>query len=92
VSDRTLILGCAVNGSTIDSKKAVWLEMPRSQRKFDSHADAGNRRSSQRRRHSPDASTESRGTKIRVDNIHYELTQEDLEVGFEDLSVGEAPC
>ncbi|KAK3383797.1 hypothetical protein B0T24DRAFT_715635 [Lasiosphaeria ovina] len=38
----------------------------------------GNRRS-QRRRHSPDPSSDSRGSKIRVDNIHYELTQEDLE-------------
>jgi THO complex subunit 4 len=51
----------------------------------DRFEEGGSRRSSQRRRHSPDASTESRGTKIRVDNIHYELTQEDLEGLFEKI-------
>ncbi|KAK4447525.1 hypothetical protein QBC34DRAFT_409643 [Podospora aff. communis PSN243] len=51
----------------------------------DRFEEGGNRRSSQRRRHSPDASTGSRGTKIRVDNIHYDLTQEDLEGLFEKI-------
>lgn len=31
------------------------------------------------------APSDSRGTKIRVDNLHYELTQEELEVGFYDI-------
>ncbi|KAK3310558.1 uncharacterized protein B0T15DRAFT_41928 [Chaetomium strumarium] len=42
----------------------------------DKFEDLGNRRSAPRRRHSPEP---SRGSKLRVDNIHYELTQEDLE-------------
>ncbi|KAK4239822.1 hypothetical protein C8A03DRAFT_42600 [Achaetomium macrosporum] len=41
--------------------------------KFEDH---GSRRSAPRRRNSPEP---SRGSKLRVDNIHYELTQEDLE-------------
>ncbi|KAK4111811.1 RNA-binding domain-containing protein [Canariomyces notabilis] len=44
--------------------------------KFEDH---GSRRSAPRRRHSPELASDSRGTKIRVDNLHYELTQEDLE-------------
>ncbi|KAK1754939.1 hypothetical protein QBC47DRAFT_204578 [Echria macrotheca] len=38
-----------------------------------------------RRRRSPEPSSDSRGTKIRVDNIHYELTEEDLEGLFENI-------
>ncbi|KAK3300950.1 uncharacterized protein B0H64DRAFT_470951 [Chaetomium fimeti] len=45
----------------------------------DKFEDYGNRRSGARRRHSPDPSSDVRGSKLRVDNIHYELTQEDLE-------------
>ncbi|KAL2136028.1 hypothetical protein VTI74DRAFT_5764 [Chaetomium olivicolor] len=45
----------------------------------DRFEDYGSRRSAPRRRQSPDPSSDSRGTKLRVDNIHYELTQEDLE-------------
>ncbi|CCC06149.1 hypothetical protein SMAC4_00366 [Sordaria macrospora] len=37
------------------------------------------RRRAPRRRQSPELSSDPRGSKIRVDNIHYELTQEDLE-------------
>ncbi|KAK0632269.1 hypothetical protein B0T14DRAFT_503732 [Immersiella caudata] len=51
----------------------------------DRFEEGGNRRSSQRRRRSPEASTDSRGAKIRVDNIHYDLTQEDLEGLFEKI-------
>lgn len=43
---------------------------------------AGGRRSAPRRRHSPDAADSGAGTRIRVDNIHYDLTQEDIEVCF----------
>lgn len=35
------------------------------------------------------APSDSRGTKIRVDNIHYELTQDDLEVSISDRSEGD---
>ncbi|KAH6845391.1 hypothetical protein B0I37DRAFT_355866 [Chaetomium sp. MPI-CAGE-AT-0009] len=45
----------------------------------DKFEDYGNRRPGGRRRHSPDPSSDVRGSKLRVDNIHYELTQEDLE-------------
>ncbi|KAK4043642.1 hypothetical protein C8A01DRAFT_32165 [Parachaetomium inaequale] len=45
----------------------------------DKFEDYGNRRSGPRRRQSPDPPSDSRGSKLRVDNIHYELTQEDLE-------------
>lgn len=34
--------------------------------------------------------SDSRGTKIRVDNIHYELTQDDLEVSISDRLEGDA--
>ncbi|GAB1310935.1 hypothetical protein MFIFM68171_01145 [Madurella fahalii] len=44
--------------------------------KFEDH---GSRRSAPRRRYSPEPSSDSRGAKLRVDNVHYELTQEDLE-------------
>ncbi|KAK4130480.1 RNA-binding domain-containing protein [Trichocladium antarcticum] len=44
----------------------------------DRFEDYGSRRSTPRRRHSPDAFG-SQGSKLRVDNIHYELTQDDLE-------------
>ncbi|KXX73973.1 THO complex subunit 4A [Madurella mycetomatis] len=44
--------------------------------KFEDH---GSRRSAPRRRYSPEPASDSRGTKLRVDNVHYELTQEDLE-------------
>ncbi|KAK3397607.1 hypothetical protein B0T20DRAFT_412762 [Sordaria brevicollis] len=37
------------------------------------------RRRAPRRRLSPEPTSDPRGSKIRVDNIHYELTQEDLE-------------
>ncbi|KAK0656741.1 hypothetical protein B0T16DRAFT_452276 [Cercophora newfieldiana] len=60
----------------------VWV---RSEWAHDRFEDDGNRRSSQRRRHSPDPNSDSRGSKIRVDNIHYELTQEDLEGLFEKI-------
>ncbi|KAG7292545.1 hypothetical protein NEMBOFW57_002580 [Staphylotrichum longicolle] len=46
----------------------------------DRFEDYGNRRSGPRRRYSPEPSSDSRGSKLRVDNIHYELTKEDLEV------------
>ncbi|KAF5715292.1 RNA export factor binding protein [Fusarium globosum] len=36
-----------------------------------------------RRRESPDQ--ESKGAKLRVDNIHYDLTEEDLDVGIQEL-------
>ncbi|KAK4128790.1 RNA-binding domain-containing protein [Parathielavia appendiculata] len=39
----------------------------------------GSRRSAPRRRHSIELPSDSRGAKIRVDNLHYELTQEELE-------------
>ncbi|KAL2122913.1 hypothetical protein VTJ04DRAFT_3368 [Mycothermus thermophilus] len=46
----------------------------------DKFEDYGNRRSGSRYRRSPDtSSSELRGTKLRVDNLHYELTQDDLE-------------
>ncbi|KAL2022817.1 hypothetical protein VTK56DRAFT_4633 [Thermocarpiscus australiensis] len=45
----------------------------------DRFEDLGGRRSAPRRRHSPDPSSDPRGSKLRVDNIHYELTEEDLE-------------
>ncbi|KAK3988072.1 hypothetical protein QBC44DRAFT_330053 [Cladorrhinum sp. PSN332] len=50
--------------------------------RFEEH---GSRRSAPRRRQSPDQYQDSRGTKIRVDNIHYELTQEELEGLFERI-------
>ncbi|KAK3341535.1 hypothetical protein B0T25DRAFT_558565 [Lasiosphaeria hispida] len=50
----------------------------------DRFEDSGNRRSAPRRRNSPDAGSAG-GSKIRVDNIHYELTQEDLEGLFEKI-------
>ncbi|KAL2182348.1 RNA-binding domain-containing protein [Thermothelomyces heterothallicus CBS 203.75] len=45
----------------------------------DKFEDYGTRRSAPRRRYSPEPTSETRGTKLRVDNLHYELTQEDLE-------------
>ncbi|KAL2270119.1 hypothetical protein VTJ83DRAFT_2303 [Remersonia thermophila] len=45
----------------------------------DKFEDYGNRRSGSRYRRSPDAPSDVRGTKLRVDNLHYELTQDDLE-------------
>ncbi|KAK4165697.1 hypothetical protein QBC43DRAFT_314980 [Cladorrhinum sp. PSN259] len=51
----------------------------------DRFEDHGGRRSTPRRRQSPDQYQDSRGTKIRVDNIHYELTQEELEGLFERI-------
>ncbi|KAK4105491.1 RNA-binding domain-containing protein [Parathielavia hyrcaniae] len=39
----------------------------------------GSRRSAPRGRHSLEPPSDSRGAKIRVDNLHYELTQEELE-------------
>ncbi|AEO66034.1 uncharacterized protein THITE_2113792 [Thermothielavioides terrestris NRRL 8126] len=45
----------------------------------DKFEDYGRRSAPRRRRHSPEPSSDSRGAKLRVDNIHYELTQEDLE-------------
>ncbi|KAL2142311.1 hypothetical protein VTI28DRAFT_1320 [Corynascus sepedonium] len=45
----------------------------------DKFEDYGGRRSGPRRRYSPDPPNDSRGSKLRVDNLHYELTQEDLE-------------
>ncbi|KAK3337132.1 hypothetical protein B0T19DRAFT_396781 [Cercophora scortea] len=46
-----------------------------------------NHRSAPRRRNSPDPSSDYRGggSKIRVDNVHYELTQEDLEGLFSKI-------
>jgi len=38
--------------------------------------------------HAHPFTSESRGSKIRVDNIHYELTQEDLEVGLQEAITG----
>ncbi|KAK4226116.1 hypothetical protein QBC38DRAFT_419820 [Podospora fimiseda] len=51
----------------------------------DRYEDHGSRRSVPRRRNSPDQYQDSRGTKIRVDNVHYELTQEELEGLFERI-------
>ncbi|KAK5663449.1 hypothetical protein OQA88_3878 [Cercophora sp. LCS_1] len=51
----------------------------------DRYDDGGNRRSAQRRRPSPEAYSDSRGTKLRVDNVHYELTQDDLEGLFSGI-------
>lgn len=50
----------------------------------DRFEDNGGRRSAPRRRHSPDGG-DTTGTKIRVDNIHYDLTQEDLEGLFSKI-------
>ncbi|KAK4145488.1 uncharacterized protein C8A04DRAFT_35757 [Dichotomopilus funicola] len=44
----------------------------------DRYEDYGSRRSSHRRR-SPEPASDTRASKLRVDNIHYELTQDDLE-------------
>ncbi|ORY66320.1 uncharacterized protein BCR38DRAFT_366782, partial [Pseudomassariella vexata] len=46
---------------------------------------SGHGRSRQPRRRSPPASYETRGTKVKVDNLHYELTQEDLEGLFSKI-------
>ncbi|KAK4174965.1 hypothetical protein QBC36DRAFT_332462 [Triangularia setosa] len=51
----------------------------------DRYEDHGSRRSAPRRRNSNEYSSDSRGSKIRVDNIHYELTQEELEGLFSSI-------
>ncbi|VBB72509.1 Putative protein of unknown function [Podospora comata] len=51
----------------------------------DRYEDHGSRRSAPRRRNSNEYSGDSRGSKIRVDNIHYELTQEELEGLFSSI-------
>ncbi|KAK3941574.1 hypothetical protein QBC46DRAFT_382536 [Diplogelasinospora grovesii] len=51
----------------------------------DKFEDNAGHRSAPRRRYSPEPSSDSRGAKIRVDNIHYELTREDLEGLFEKM-------
>ncbi|KAL2262813.1 hypothetical protein VTK26DRAFT_9395 [Humicola hyalothermophila] len=51
----------------------------------DRFEDYGSRRSETRRRYSPEPSSDSRGSKLRVDNLHYELTQEDLEGLFNQI-------
>ncbi|KAK4186160.1 hypothetical protein QBC35DRAFT_413410 [Podospora australis] len=51
----------------------------------DRFEDHGSRRSAPRQRHSEDQYSDSKGSKIRVDNIHYELTQEDLEELFQRI-------
>ncbi|KAH8905437.1 RNA-binding domain-containing protein [Coniochaeta sp. PMI_546] len=50
--------------------------------KFD---DNGGRRSNGPRRRSPEHFGDSRGTRIRVENIHYELTEEDLDGLFKRI-------
>ncbi|KAJ9129535.1 RNA-binding domain-containing protein [Coniochaeta hoffmannii] len=47
--------------------------------------DNGGRRSNGPRRRSPDQYGESRGARVRVDNIHYELTEEDLDGLFKRI-------
>ncbi|KAK4205316.1 hypothetical protein QBC40DRAFT_190391 [Triangularia verruculosa] len=51
----------------------------------DRYEDHGGRRPAPRRRNSNEYSSDSRGSKIRVDNIHYELTQEELEGLFSSI-------
>ncbi|KAK0673275.1 hypothetical protein QBC41DRAFT_311888 [Cercophora samala] len=51
----------------------------------DRYEDHGSRRSAPRRRNSNEYAGDSRGSKIRVDNIHYELTQEELEGLFSSI-------
>ncbi|KAK2072619.1 hypothetical protein P8C59_006960 [Phyllachora maydis] len=62
-------------------RKSFRDEAPRnidSEWQHDRYDESGSQRSNQRRNFSPDASRISRGTKLRVDNIHYELTEDDL--------------
>ncbi|KAK4681779.1 hypothetical protein QC764_110450 [Podospora pseudoanserina] len=64
-------------GRKIDGFRSEWVH--------DRYEDHGSRRSAPRRRNSNEYSGDSRGSKIRVDNIHYELTQEELEGLFSSI-------
>ncbi|RBA09302.1 hypothetical protein FPRO05_06439 [Fusarium proliferatum] len=69
------------NGSMTDSKRTVILENPSCPgRPFDTYPDNRRAPAPRRRRESPDQ--ESKGAKLRVDNIHYDLTEEDLDELF----------
>ncbi|KAI1020486.1 hypothetical protein LB504_010110 [Fusarium proliferatum] len=64
-----------------DSKRTVILENPSCPGPpFDTYPDNRRAPAPRRRRESPDQ--ESKGAKLRVDNIHYDLTEEDLDELF----------
>jgi RNA recognition motif-containing protein len=73
-----------VNGSTTVSKRTVILDVSPDPRHHFDHR-LGNRRAPapRRRRESPEQ--DSKGTKIRVANIHYDLTDDDLSELFQRI-------
>ncbi|KAK7408973.1 hypothetical protein QQX98_008852 [Neonectria punicea] len=73
-----------VNGSTTDTRKTVIFFAAHSNI-FESHLFSDSRRgpAPRRRRDSPDH--DSKGAKVRVENIHYDLTEDDLDELFKRI-------
>ncbi|KAJ4009053.1 hypothetical protein NW752_009002 [Fusarium irregulare] len=73
-----------VNGSTTDLKRTVILEAsPKPRHPFDHRPDNRRAPAPRRRRESPEQ--DSKGAKIRVENIHYDLTDDDLSELFQRI-------
>jgi RNA recognition motif-containing protein len=73
-----------MNGFTTDSKRTVILDAsPEPRHPFDHRLDNRRAPAPRRRRESPEQ--DSKGSKIRVTNIHYDLTEDDLSELFQRI-------